>query len=158
MRSGQSSNTAKRTSWQRKMIIEVCSQKMAINLAEQTRVKTSIISITSKEAVDVVFPDNPNIQSVLHLKFNDLTDEYDEEGIPYGCPLPQPEDFAGLKGFVINLTCDLLIVHCWEGKSRSAAVAKAICMFRGQTCDLRSQEELSPNPLVYGLACRELGI
>lgn len=140
------------------MIIEVCSQKMAINLAEQTRVKTSIISITSKEAVDVVFPDNPNIQSVLHLKFNDLTDEYDEEGIPYGCPLPQPEDFAGLKGFVINLTCDLLIVHCWEGKSRSAAVATAIYEFRGRKDNLYIKQDALLNPRVYVLARRELGI
>lgn len=140
------------------MIIQVYNQKQAVEYAESAGSETSIISITSKEDMDVVFPANPNVVSVLHMKFNDLTDEYDEEGIPYGRPLPQPEDFAGLKAFVAGLACDTLIVHCWEGKSRSAAVAKAICMFRGQTCDLRSQEELSPNPLVYGLACRELGI
>ena len=140
------------------MIIQVYNQKQAVEYAESAGSETSIISITSKEDMDVVFPANSNVVSVLHMKFNDLTDEYDEEGIPYGRPLPQPEDFAGLKAFVAGLACDTLIVHCWEGKSRSAAVAKAICMFRGQTCDLRSQEELSPNPLVYGLACRELGI
>lgn len=140
------------------MIIEICSLKRAVDLAEQARVKTSVISITSKEEDDVVFPDNPHILSVLHLKFNDLTDEYDEEGIPYGRPLPQPEDLAGLKAFVSSLTCDHLIVHCREGRSRSAAVAKAVCQFRKQADELCSQEELSPNPLVYALACRELGI
>ena len=140
------------------MIIEICSRKKAIELAEQTHVRTSIISIVSKEEDHVVFPENPNILCVLHLKFNDLTDEYDEEGIPYDRPLPQPEDFSGLKGFITDLTCNLLIVHCWEGKSRSAAVAMAVCRFRNQAEELRSDEELSPNPLVYALACRELGI
>ena len=140
------------------MIIEICSRKRAVELAGQTRVKTSIISIVSREDEDVVFPDNPNILSVLHLIFNDLTDEYDEEGIPYGRPLPKPEDFSGLKEYAAGLACDLLIVHCWEGKTRSAAVAKAVCRFMGLSCDLCSKEELSLNPLVYALACRELGI
>ena len=72
-------------------------------------------------------------------------------------PAP-PEDFSGLKEFAAGLACDLLIVHCWEGKSRSAAVAKAVCRFMGLSCDLCSKEELSLNPLVYALACRELGI
>ena len=111
------------------MVIEICSRKRAIDLAEQTCVKTSIISITSKEEGNVVFPENPNIMSVLHLKLNDLTDEYDEEGLPYGRPLPQIEDFAGLKEFIADLMCDCLIIHCQEGKSRSAAVAKAVCRF-----------------------------
>ncbi len=140
------------------MIIEVCSKKRAIELVGQAEGKTSILSIVSKEDEDVVFPDNSNILSVLHLKFNDLTDEYDEEGIPYGRPLPQPEDLAGLKEFVAGLTCDCLIVHCWEGRSRSAAVAKAIYRFRGGIDEFYMQEDAVPNPLVYALACRTLGI
>jgi predicted protein tyrosine phosphatase len=140
------------------MIIEVCGRKKAVELAGRAEVKTAIISIVSKDDENIVFPENPNIQSVLYLKFNDLTDEYDEEGIPYGRPLPQPEDFAGLKEFVEGLTCEHLIVHCWEGKSRSAAAAKAIWKFRGGTDQLRMGADTEPNPLVYDLTCRELGI
>lgn len=92
------------------------------------------------------------------MKFNDLTDEYDEEGIPYGRPLPQMEDFAGLKSFVEKLTCEILIVHCFEGKSRSAAVAVAISEFRGRKDDLRIRKDALPNSRVYDLACGELGI
>ena len=92
------------------------------------------------------------------MKFNDLTDEYDEEGIPYGRPLPQYEDFAGLKAFVAGLACDTLIVHCWEGKSRSAAVATAIYEFRGRKDNLYIKQDALPNPRVYALARRELGI
>ena len=140
------------------MIIQVYSQKQAIEYAESAGSETSIISITSKEDMDVVFPANPNVVSVLHMKFNDLTDEYDEEGIPYGRPLPQPEDFAGLKAFTAGLTCDTLIVHCWEGKSRSAAVATAIYEFRGRKDNLYIKQDALLNPRVYVLARRELGI
>ena len=140
------------------MIIEVLGQKQAVEYAEYTRVRTSVISITSKGDADVVFRENPNIVSVLHLKFNDLTEKYDEEGIPYGRPLPQQEDFAGLKGFVTGLACEVLIVHCWEGRSRSAAVAKAVFEFRGRKDKLRMERDAYPNPRVYTLARRELGI
>ena len=58
------------------MIIEVLGQKQAVEYAEYTRVRTSVISITSKGDADVVFRENPNIVSVLHLKFNDLTEKY----------------------------------------------------------------------------------
>ena len=134
------------------------SWKQAVEYAESAGSETSIISITSKEDMDVVFPANSNVVSVLHMKFNDLTDEYDEEGIPYGRPLPQPEDFAGLKAFVAGLACDTLIVHCWEGKSRSAAVATAIYEFRGRKDNLYIKQDALPNPRVYALARRELGI
>jgi predicted protein tyrosine phosphatase len=140
------------------MIIEVLNQKQAIEYAGFTGMSTSIISITSREDADVYFPENPNIVSILHMKFNDLTEEYDEEGIPYGRAMPQPEDFAGLSAFVTGLTCDILIVHCWEGKSRSVAVATAIYDFRGRKDELRIKKEAVPNPRVYMLAFRELEI
>lgn len=138
------------------MKIDVCSQAAALRLAEVLKEKTAIISITSKGDPDVVFPDNPNILSVLHLKFNDLSSEFDEEGIPYGRELPRQEDFDGLKEFVTGLSCDRLIVHCWEGVSRSAAVAKAVYEFLGSRGTLSSRRAFDPNPLVYTLACREL--
>lgn len=138
------------------MIIEICSQARAVELAGSIRTECSILSITSKEDRDVEFPENPCIQSVLRLKLNDLTAEYDEEGIPYGRPLPKQEDLAGLKEFVSELSCGCLIVHCWEGTSRSAAIAKAVYEYRDCRDTIRAQQTVSPNPLVYELACREL--
>ncbi len=141
------------------MRIDVCGQKEAIRLAAEANAQTAIISITSKEEPDVVFPENPHLVSVLHLKFNDLTEAYDAEGIPYGRPLPSREDFAGLRQFVGALRCERLIVHCWEGRSRSAAVAEAVCAFLGERCSLHAQGDgFSPNPLVRALASRELGL
>lgn len=138
------------------MIIQICSQAEAVALARSVPMKTSIISITTKEDGNVLFPDNPNIDAVLNLKLNDLTREVDEEGFPYGRPIPKAEDLTGLKAFIEGLNCDCLIVHCWEGVSRSSAVAKAIYESRGRTDELRSDRKLIPNPLIYTLARREL--
>ncbi len=138
------------------MTIYICSQPRAVEIVKEAKIKTSVISITSKEDGQVKFPANANLLSVLHLKFNDLTEEYDEEGFPYGRPLPAQEDFSGLKEFVDGLRCETLIVHCWEGISRSAAVAKAIYEYRGCLDEIVKQKDISPNPLVYVLAKREL--
>ena len=141
------------------MRIDVCSQELALRLAAEATERISIISITSEGDPDVVFPENPNIVSVLHLKFNDLTEEYDEDGIPYGRSLPSQKDFAGLKTFVSELRSERLLVHCWEGRSRSAAVAKAVCAFLGNRGTLCTPPGLlAANPRVYALACRELGV
>lgn len=138
------------------MKIEICSKAKALEIAEKTIISTSIISITSLEWEDVIFPDRSNILSVLHLKFNDITTEYDEEGIPYGCPLPKREDLTGLKRFVDTLECDCLIIHCFEGRSRSAAVAQAVYEYRGKIDTIHTEHEVSPNTLVYELAWKEL--
>ena len=142
------------------MIIEVCSQNRA--LEEVTNKPTgelvSVISIVSSDEKDVEFDCKENLCGVLHLKFNDLEKEYDEEGIPYGRPLPKSKDLYGLKEFVVQLSCDRLVVHCYEGTSRSAAVASAIWKFRGGSDTILTHQRFAPNRLVYILACKELGI
>lgn len=140
------------------MTIEVCSQAEALRLAAEAAEKTAIISITSTGDEPVAFPENPAIEAILRLSFNDLVSEYDEEGFPYGRPLPKQKDLEGLKTFVDGLSCARLIVHCWEGTSRSAAVAAAIFDYRGRLDALQSRRPPAPNPLVRALACRELGI
>jgi len=140
------------------MIIQVCSQAEALDLAAEAHEKTAVISITSTDDEDLSFPDNPCVEAVLHLKFNDLVSEYDEEGFPYGRPLPRLEDFILFRDFVIHLTCDRLIIHCWEGASRSAAVAQAIYAFRGSRDQLLPGPQFTPNPLVYSLVCQALGL
>ena len=145
------------------MMIEICSRNRALELVSRIKENISVISITSKEEKTVSFPqsDMPGGKAdfpVFHLQVNDLTSEYDEEGIPYGRPLPAPEDLEGLRDFVNRLACERLIVHCNEGISRSAAVAAAIYEYRGRTDTLWTYQDYAPNRLVYALACRELGI
>ena len=71
------------------MLIEICSLEKALMLAAEAGPPTAVISITSKEEKDVPFPDETCVTGILRLKFNDLWEEYDEEGIPYGRPLPR---------------------------------------------------------------------
>ena len=142
------------------MIIEVCSQNSA--LEEVANIPAgelvSVISIVSSDEKDVEFDCTENLCGILHLKFNDLEKEYDEEGIPYGRPLPKSKDLNGLIEFVVRLNCDKLVVHCYEGTSRSAAVASAIWKFRGGSDTILTHQRFAPNRLVYILACKELGI
>ena len=142
------------------MIIEICSQNRALEEAADIKSgeQVSIISIVSSDEKDVEFCCSENLCGVLHLKFNDLETEYDEEGIPYGRPLPKSKDLNGLKEFVVQLCCDKLIVHCYEGTSRSAAVASAIWKFRGGSDTVLTHQRFDPNSLAYILACKELGI
>ena len=140
------------------MIIEICGQQTAVSLVVDARERTSVISITSTEDEDVAFPANENVAAILRLRFNDLTEACDEEGFPYGRPLPEQRNFEGLKTFVDALVGERLIVHCWEGASRSAAVATAIFEARGGVDHLKIHGRYAPNPRVYALACRELGI
>ena len=135
------------------MLIEICSKERALQCAAQDR--AAVISIVSADEEDIEFPAGTD---VLHLRFNDLVQEYDAEGFPYGRPLPEQEDVAGLKEFTDRLSCEKLIVHCWEGTSRSAAMAAAIYEYRGCRDTLITRQRFAPNPLVYELACRELGI
>ena len=142
------------------MIIEVCSQNSA--LEEVANIPAgelvSVISIVSSDEKDVEFDCTENLCGILHLKFNDLEKEYDEEGIPYGRPLPKSKDLNGLIEFVVRLNCDKLVVHCYEGTSRSAAVASAIWKFRGGSDTILTHQRFAPNRRVYILACKELGI
>ena len=140
------------------MIIEICSQKNALERAASLQEDTAIISIVSLDEKDVVFSDSDRIMGVLRLRFNDLKEECDEDGIPYGRPLPRSRDFDGLRRFVENLHCERLLIHCWEGTSRSAAVAAAVYEFRGKKDTMLTHSRFNPNPLVYILACSELGI
>ena len=139
------------------MKIEVCSQKDALEFVKNARESFSVISITSTDDPDVVFAENANAGPVLHLKLNDLVQEYDEEGIPYGRPLPTPEDLSGLKEFVAGLACSRLLIHCWEGTSRSAALAEAIFEYRGRRDIILTHQAFEPNPLVAALARQALG-
>ena len=142
------------------MTIEICSRDRA--LEEVTHMQTgelvSVISIVSSDEKDVEFDCKEGLCGVLHLKFNDLEKEYDEEGIPYGRPLPKSKDLTGLKEFVSQPGCDRLIVHCYEGTSRSAAVASAVWKFRGGSDTVLTHRRFAPNRLVYILACKELGV
>lgn len=134
------------------MKILILSEMAAIKYAKTTKVSTSIISITSTLEDDVVFEYNKNIKNIFRMKFNDVLDDNSDFAHP------KQSDFNGLKNFIDNLDCELLIVHCFAGVSRSAAVAAAIFKYFKSNINLFEHKDYEPNVLVYNLACKELNI
>ena len=76
----------------------------------------------------------------------------DEKDVEFYCK----ENLCGVLHLKFN--CDRLIVHCYEGTSRSAAAASAIWKFRGGSDTILTHQRFAPNRLAYILACKELGI
>ena len=63
-----------------------------------------------------------------------------------------------LKAWVDRQECDILLVHCGAGVSRSAAVGAAINEYLNLGQKIWGHLRYEPNRLVYRLACVELGI
>lgn len=134
------------------MELLILSEMQAIDYATKLTVPTSIVSITCPLDDKVVFKHNGKLKNVFHMQFNDIVVKNGD----FDCP--QQEDFAGLKNFIDKLDCELLIVHCFAGVSRSAATAAAIAQYLGIEKEIFDNEDYDPNPLVYKLACKELNI
>ena len=136
------------------MVIKVMPEDLAWKSTVAPTEKIAIISITNKLDKDVIFPDNANIMGIYRMKFDDEVSSK-ENG-------PVQSDFDGLKEFADNIIgkADTLIVHCAAGMSRSPAVAEALVKY----FSAEKPEYIEPdyphkrNPLVYRLACRELGV
>lgn len=134
------------------MEVLILSEMEAIEYAKNLNVPTSIVSITCPLDDKVTFINSKNLKSVFHMQFNDIVvknGDFDE---------PKQEDFKGLKKFIDSLNCELLIVHCFAGVSRSAATAAAITQYLGIEMEIFNSDDYDPNPLVYKLACKELEI
>ncbi len=138
------------------MELKILPQKMAENISKDLDVKTSIISIVGPYEDDAVFSDNKNIDKILRLYFNDCVADIKYKDDVLKAPIQ--EDFKGLKDFVDNLSCDLLIVHCGAGVSRSAAVGAAINDYLNLGYKIFGNPNYSPNPTVYKCCQNELGI
>lgn len=85
---------------------------------------------------------------VLRLCFDDAVDD------SFWQNLMTREQANAIAHFVLQYRCeiDLLIVHCTEGVSRSAAVAAGILTGLGEEdASIRQNPRYRPNPLVYRL-------
>ena len=138
------------------MELKILSQKIAEDMSKILDKKTSIISIVCPGENDAVFFDNKNIDKILRLYFNDCISDIKMQNTVLKAPTQ--DDFKGLKNFVDNLSCDLLIVHCGAGVSRSAAVAAAINDYLNLDYNIFENPNYSPNPTVYKCCQNELGI
>lgn len=134
------------------MKITVLSQAAAIEKAKNLNKSTSIISITEPLDENIEFEKTDNLKDIFRMQFFDL--EVDFKSIE----APKQKDFNGLKNFVDNINCDELIIHCYAGVSRSAAVAAAISEYLKINLNIFNSQDFDPNKLVYKLACKELNI
>ena len=103
------------------MKVLVLSELQAIETVKHLNVSTSIISITCPLDDFVEFEKNSFLRDVFRMQFNDIEVCFKDFDIP------KQNDFDGLKDFIDNLNCELLIIHCYAGVSRSAGVAGAVC-------------------------------
>ena len=94
------------------------------------------------------------VPRVLRLCFDDATDT------GYWQNLITPEQAVAVRDFALSLPADveLLIVHCTEGVSRSAAVAAAVLDGMGGDAGwVWRDARYRPNPLVYRLVREAFG-
>ena len=138
------------------MKLEIMSQRNAENISKYLTEKTSIISIVGLDEENAQFYKNPNIDKVFRMYFYDLESDFKASDKIYRAPIQS--DFVGLKNFIDNLDCDLLIVHCGAGQSRSAGVAAAINEYLNLGYDIFGDKRYSPNGTVYKCCLNELGI
>ena len=134
------------------MEVLILSELQAIDKVKNLTVPTSVISITCPLDDLVIFEENNYLKDIFRLQFNDMEVPFKDFDIP------RQNDFDGLKDFVDNLNCELLIIHCYAGVSRSAGVAGAVCQYLGIDKNIFDSKNYDPNLLVYKLACNELGI
>lgn len=133
--------------------IQISSEGAAKRIADGADIPISIISITCPKDDLVQFSRNPNIREIFRMQFNDIDHDRSSSVAP-----PTQRDFDGLKDFVDRQKCELLLVHCGAGVSRSAAVGAAINEYLELGQKIWEQRQYEPNRLVYRYACIELGI
>lgn len=120
----------------------------------------ALISITDADAPPACLPDG---WLALHraafddidpedTEFDDFFEDDDYEYVPMSMA-----QATAIARFVVAVErqCTSLVVHCRFGQSRSLAIAKAVCAAR--RLRFPHHHEL-PNPYVYRLMCRALGI
>lgn len=84
--------------------------------------KHIVISITSEDSMETVIPPNNNRLSVLHMKFDDVSDI--DERFLYFTRAQAVEILEFVEKFVNQVS--LIVVQCQAGLSRSVAVASAL--------------------------------
>lgn len=103
--------------------IKVMSRSEAQKASYTIDIPAIIISITDISTNRNTFAKNPNIYSVLHLKFNDESDS-DKTAIS----IEQAQEIASFVNVWKDMV-NLIIVHCEAGISRSSGVAAGIMKY-----------------------------
>lgn len=119
----------------------------------------AMISIREEEPGRAAFQyvPNGNLKDVLNIYFSDT------EVPARGCRLITEADAAKIKAFVDHLVkkdqINFLIIHCYAGISRSAAVAAALeQVYNGDNSKYFTGDHYVPNPYVYKTMLNAYGL
>ena len=133
--------------------IKVMSRSEAQKTSYTVCVPLIIISITDISTNRNTFAKNPNIYSILHLKFNDESDS-DKSAIN----TEQAKEIA----LFINIWKDmveLIIVHCEAGVSRSSGVAAGIMKYiNNDDMSIFENPHFCPNITCYRKVLEAFGV
>ena len=118
-----------------------------------------IISITSpmEKPADINL-NNPHIKAILRLTFDDAEPE-DKNVFPH-MTLMSSSDAKAVLAFINNHkdNVDKIIVHCFAGVSRSAAVCAALMLIlNGDDMEIFDNPNFSPNMHCYRLILEKHG-
>ena len=151
------------------MNIEIMSREALMELAKEPFPEgTSIISITNTEDADVILEHQPD--RMMHLKFDDVSDEIFEELLGRKPNVREMHQIASrfhmlsnaqtqqMADFVLSMRNEgTLICQCEHGQSRSAAVAASVeeyCHHRG--VHIFADPRYCPNKYVFRKLLRNL--
>ena len=120
------------------------SEAEAIERTRDLTRPTIIVSITSPGGPEIDFGSRPDLLGVLHLHFADI-DYPDSSAMSL-------EDADAILDFIEEYSQRYaqVIVHCYEGKSRSAGVAAALQYLLLGRDDIHGDWHYRPNALCYG--------
>lgn len=120
------------------------SKAEALERARNLTRPTIIISLTSPDEPEIDFGSSPDLLGILHLHFGDI--DYPDSSAM------SSEDADAILDFIEEYSERYVqvVVHCYEGVSRSAGVAAALqCLLVGRD-SIHGDWHYRPNPLCYG--------
>ena len=125
-------------------------------IKEEPKIRCAVISIDDYGFPPTEIAEGTSIVGIHKMKFADLDVE---DASTFSKFMAKPKDLAGLKDFVdsIKNKCNLIIVHCAAGISRSPAVASALEEYLGMPDTIWNSDDYCPNGHVYRLARKEFG-
>lgn len=127
----------------------------------QSELKTSVvrISITDFKNDEHLFISGKNIEDSLCLSFCDVTQELVDNNSSFSIfknHLFTEEQAEQVLEFVIKNIDLPFIINCTMGISRSAAVAKIVCLLKSINSAWISPPNYNPNPFVYEILIKTL--
>ncbi len=129
------------------MIFDVMSKIEAIEFSKvEDILPCIIISITNPGDEDIKFYPNSQIKDILSIKFFDSIDDLPDA--------MREEDALKIKNFIDKWKNKIqhIVIHCEEGISRSAGVAKALMLYlNNNNQEILNNKRYYPNERCFRL-------